>query len=779
VSVLPTSEPSPHDSLADDAPWDDLPPRHPHAAEPTGRAGGGGERAWVDHGHRARSGSYDTATLTRRDPAELTPAGRPARRRRGGRGPRGVDPRPGHIPGLDGLRAIAVVAVLVYHFLPAALPGGYLGVDVFFVVSGFLITTLLLRELAQHGRVDLPGFWKRRARRLLPALVVVVLVSVTAARAVGGDLLVGIGRQTLGALTFSTNWLEIAAGASYFHTTSPILFVNFWSLAVEEQFYLLWPLTLVVALALTRTTRQRLYAVGGIGLASTLAMAVLHTPGTDATRVYYGTDTHLMGLMAGAALALAWADPTHRAGLRTRVWRRWRWAAVLGSLLVLGSLMRWMDESSALTFRGGILLASLATVVLIAALLESPGPWRRVMQLGLLRWLGERSYGIYLWHWPVLILAGALVPYAVGTTRGWVVLGAALAVTLLVSELSLRVVERPVRRHGLRASVRSLVSWLRTPWEVSHVPRVVASVVALMIVLTGVALATAPDKSSTQQQIEETESRLNGAGGVSPAPADAGTDGAGSGADLGRTDGDTAAAADGGADAAGAGVGLGTGTGSAAGSGEGTSGDTSDGTSKSKAEDTTTDKVAGAKAPAGGVEVNGSPFSPDADGLVVPAGEAITALGDSLVVTSADGLTYRFPGISYVAQSNRQWRDAPAVIEQALADDAVRDNVVLHLGTNAGVDESALRAALDAFGPDRNVVVMNLFVNASFTADSNATIEKVVADHPNAVVGDWHGTIREQPDVLQSDKVHPDMDGMHVYAEVVARAFDELAARAG
>jgi lysophospholipase L1-like esterase len=174
-------------------------------------------------------------------------------------------------------------------------------------------------------------------------------------------------------------------------------------------------------------------------------------------------------------------------------------------------------------------------------------------------------------------------------------------------------------------------------------------------------------------------------------------------------------------------------------------------------------------------EADGTLFAPDAEGLLVPAGEQLTAVGDSLVVTSADGLTYRFPGINYVAKSNRQWGDAAPIVAAAIADGSVRDNVVLHLGTNAGVDEDALRATLDALGPERNVVVMNLYVRASFTESSNSTIEKVVADYPNAVVGDWNGTISTQPEVLQSDGVHPDLDGMHVYAEVVARAFDSLA----
>ena len=217
-----------------------------------------------------------------------------------------------HLDGLDGLRALAIGAVLVYHLDPSWLLGGFLGVDVFFVVSGFLITTLLQREALAHGRIAFGRFWTRRARRLIPALVVCVVVSTVAARVAHHDLVVHIGRQILGALTFSTNWVETAAGSSYFDQTAPQLFMSFWSLAVEEQFYLVWPL--VVAVIMTTTLlRGRRVAVGlgvslGVALLSTALMALLYVPGEDATRVYYGTDTHVMGLMLGAALAFAWSS---------------------------------------------------------------------------------------------------------------------------------------------------------------------------------------------------------------------------------------------------------------------------------------------------------------------------------------------------------------------------------------------------------------------------------------------------------------------------------------
>lgn len=664
-----------------------------------------------------------------------TGAPRTPRRSRVPRGPGGLDPRPGHIPGLDGLRALAIIGVLVYHFTPALLPGGFLGVDVFFVVSGFLITTLLLREIAQQGRIDLPRFWLRRARRLLPALVTVVVLSVAAARIIGGDLLVAIGRQAGGALTFSTNWVEIGAGASYFDSTSPLLFVNFWSLAVEEQFYLLWPFGLVLVLALTVTTTHRLYAVGGLALASALAMAVLHDPGVDATRVYYGTDTHAFGLMAGAALALAWAGPD-RAWLRTARWRRWRGLGVGAALVVLALLMATLTEANPWTFRGGILLASLATVVLIAGLLETSSPWRLWMGLPPLRWLGSRSYGIYLWHWPVLVITGTLVPFAPGTATGRWVLATALILTLLVTEVSYRFVEVPIRRHGFVAPLRRAGSWLATPWRQSRRPRLVAGGLATVLLLMVVAIVTAPEKSQTQQQIEAAEAAL------ATQPGD-----------------------DGAAAATGTGQGLLLG-------GQGFPGGQD---VPADADVAPPDQRAAAGARPGPAERWG--WSQDDDGLWVPEGGDLTAIGDSLVVTSADGLTHRFPEIAYAARSNRQWKDALPVLEQALADGMVRDNVVVHFGTNAGVDEQTARAMMDALGPDRRIVLMNLYGTSTFVPGSNEIVEEIAADYPNVAVGDWNAAVTAAPEILQSDRVHPDLDGMHVYAEVVARGFDSLAGR--
>ncbi|HWB38277.1 MAG TPA: acyltransferase, partial [Rugosimonospora sp.] len=352
-------------------------------------------------------------------------------------------PRPvGYRPGLDGVRALAVAAVVAYHLGttggPIHLPGGFLGVDVFFVLSGYLITSLLVAEYRRRGRIGLGGFYLRRARRLLPALYLLLAAVAVAcawlpaqAHRLRGDIVT--------ALAYATNWWLIFQKTSYFGDGgNPPLLDHLWSLAVEEQFYLLWPLLLIAALWLARGRAWAALAVALLGtVGSTLLMAALYSPWQDASRVYFGTDTRAAALLVGAALALA------------RVPRDFFAIGGLVGLVLLVGFVGWVPDRSPALYHGGFLVVAVAAAMLVGAAAHPALPLARVLGIWPLRFVGLRSYAIYLWHWPVLVLLGPGRLPEPALTAG------RLAVILLLAHVSYHLVELPVRQGALGRLWRS------------------------------------------------------------------------------------------------------------------------------------------------------------------------------------------------------------------------------------------------------------------------------------------------------------------------------------
>ena len=354
----------------------------------------------------------------------------------------------GYMPALDGLRALAVMAVVLYHGEVSGLPGGFLGVEIFFVISGYLITALLISERQRTGGTAYLAFWARRARRLLPALfALAAVIGLVWVLFVPGEL-ARIRGDFVAALTYVTNWYQILVHQSYFEAIGrPSPLRHLWSLSVEEQFYLVWPLALAGIYRLTRGRRAHIALITlGLAIASALWAVLLFTPGVDPSRVYYGTDTRAAGVLLGAVLAIT--VPPWRMRATARAAARWiiTGIGVLG-LVGLTIMILRVNEFDPFIYQGGFVLVDLFTLAVIISLVHpSTTVLAKGFALSPLLWIGRRSYGIYLWHWPIFVLTRPGVDVDV---NGWLLLTLRLILTFAVAEVSYRFVEMPVRNGAL------------------------------------------------------------------------------------------------------------------------------------------------------------------------------------------------------------------------------------------------------------------------------------------------------------------------------------------
>jgi peptidoglycan/LPS O-acetylase OafA/YrhL len=355
-----------------------------------------------------------------------------------------------YVPGLDGLRALAVLAVIAYHIGLGWAPGGLLGVGVFFTLSGYLITDLLLAQHDSSGRLRMRDFWRRRARRLLPALFVMLAVVAGWVALLQRAQLSALRGATAAAALYVSNWWLIAQHSSYFAQFGPPSPLgHLWSLAVEEQFYLLWPWLLWLGLRCTRRLpeRSRRYTLAAATLvlsaASFAAMVALYHPGYDPTRVYDGTDTRAFALLIGAALAFVCPARMMAAEVSARRKRLLDGAGVAG-LVVIGLLIWRTTQYSPFLYRGGMVTLSVATAAVIWSAASPASRFGRALGSQPLRWLGVRSYGIYLWHYPIIVLT---TPANAAPTLGRS--AAQVAASIAVAALSWRFIEEPIRRGAI------------------------------------------------------------------------------------------------------------------------------------------------------------------------------------------------------------------------------------------------------------------------------------------------------------------------------------------
>ena len=629
-----------------------------------------------------------------------------------------------YIPSLDGIRALSVLAVIVYHANKLWLPGGFLGVEVFFVISGYLITLLLLAESEKSGTVSLKQFWLRRARRLLPALWVVVMGVVVFAALFQREILGTLRGDVVAALFYGFNWFQIWVGTSYFTSFEFVPLRHLWSLAVEEQFYLIWP---IVMLVVAKIGKRRLPIVSAVFFGAAVALAIytgaVYQPGTISTiadtpeqfmnlfgqsvsRVdflFLGTLTRSSGLLLGAALAIWWRPwllQSSRAGA-SKLFD----VVGFGGLVAL-ALMMWrfhtvIEGTDAgtvgydLLFQGGFFLTDVASVALIAAAVH-PGSKviAKTLSNPVLVWLGRRSYGFYLFHWPVFqfyrrFAGQGLTPYE------FVVL---VLLALALTELSFRYVETPVRQGALSR-------WWAEFREPAHGTQLVRRQQRIVLVAFASVLPVFGVVSLATARVALDEITQN----------------------LSDNEGNTV-------DVLGGGQSVGGGDATIA---------------------VTATTIAGQVVTA----------TTSLDGQVID----VLAIGDSVMLGAANVLTAR--GVTVDAVKSRPYRQALEIANFMKSVNRLGSVVIIHLGTNNTVDELTLD---EIMVPLRDVPLV-LFVTVHVPSEvrqntNNRRINELPARYENVKVLDWYSVALAHPEYLYSDKTHIRPAGQKVYADLMMQA---------
>lgn len=401
-----------------------------------------------------------------------------------------------YITGFDGIRSLAVVGVILYHLLPTSMKGGYLGVPIFFVVSGYLITDLLRQEWEQDGKINIWQFYVRRMKRLYPGLAFLLITASAYITLFQRGLLNNLRGVVVSSLLYVNNWWQINNGLSYFDrfaNESP--FTHIWSLAVEAQNYLIWPVIFVLLMVFVRKRKWIFYTVLGTSVLSAILMMILYTPGGDPTRVYYGTDTRLFSIWMGSALAFVWPSTRLKKNIPKQAKRILNLAGLI-SLLALILFFFFLDDHYSFVYYGGMFLVSIFCVILVAVTAHPGASLDRWLTNPVFTWIGKRSYGIYLYQFPVMIFYEAKVSDIADHVLIHTVIE--ISLILIISELSYRYIERPLARFDYSRTLQVVKGWFKTPIISKQKPWLIPATLVVIVALVG--FVTAPKDSVTADQ---------------------------------------------------------------------------------------------------------------------------------------------------------------------------------------------------------------------------------------------------------------------------------------
>lgn len=629
-----------------------------------------------------------------------------------------------YITGFDGLRTIGVLGVILYHLNPNIFVGGYLGVPIFFAVSGYLVTDHMLASYQQTGRYDNKGYLLRRVKRIYPQLLTVLLASSAYIFLFQRDLLSKLWQVFLSNVLNVYNWWQIANGQSYFErfagNESP--FTHLWTLSIEGQFYLLWPLVIFLLVRYVKKPGRMFGIMMGFSVLSAALMAFLYQPGVDTSRIYYGTDTRLFAILLGGALAVIWPSSRLRAHVAKsdrRLLNMIGAVASLGMLFLIFSPL--MDPQKALTYRGGMFIFSILTVILIAIVAHPGADFNKYLTNPIFKWVGQRSFGIYLYQFPVMIFYEHAVK---GMGQNQVISQIIeIILILLISDITYRLIERPLGK----------VTWKKTShyirdvfdFKSGKVLQKVGFVVAAMIFLLGSSAvivsptvkAADPNDSPLARQIAKNKvaDKKRNAALIKKAKE----------------------------------------------------------AKKKKLNKSELYREAERNAKDKPVNKEFEPYGISQLQLQLAQKLPVTAIGDSVMAGSSNNLKQIFPQMIVDAAVSRQLVNSFDLVASYKNQGALNDTVLIALGTNGPFTSDDMARMMQIIGPKRHVFWINTYVPRQWQGDVNQLLTESATKYKNLTVIDWYKYASGHSDWFYDDQTHPNPDGSKYYTAFIAKELIE------
>ncbi|TGD17656.1 acyltransferase family protein [Levilactobacillus suantsaiihabitans] len=616
-----------------------------------------------------------------------------------------------YITGFDGIRTLAVLGVIIYHLAPSTLQGGYLGVPIFFVVSGYLITYLLIQEWDSTHSINILGFYGRRLKRLYPALVTMLLGTTAYITLFQRNLLANIRGTVLTNMIYGYNWFEIKHGQSYFDRFSgESPFTHLWSLSIEGQFYLVWPLVVLALLWFLRKRARAAAILMGVAIFSAILMAVLYDP-ANTNRVYYGTDTRMFAILVGTAMAFLW--PAHKLNANVTPAHRLSLDIAGGvSLLLLIYMFFTMNGQAASTYRGGMFWFTVLSGILVGTVAHPGSDLNRVLTNPVFSYVGQRSYGIYLYQFPVMIFYESRINIGNHPLFNSLV---EVALIMLVTELSYRWIENPMRHYHYGQLTNDVRSYLQQPGA-HRLANSLGVVAALLFGLTAVGFMQQPaaaKPTALQQTItaRQAAAKKKNAAAVKKQKALA--------KQASKAKHDKAVAF-----------------------------------SKMSAANQKTAKY----------------YFLTADELLTSQQTPLTAVGDSVLLDDSGDLQNVFPGAIVDGAVGRQADAVPGILNSLSQRGQLAKNVLVNIGTNGYVTPDQADQIVHAIGPDRQIFWVTAHVPTREWQNSvNSRIAKTADKYKNVHVIDWYAEAKDHTSWFVSDHVHPNNHGNRYYTSLIAK----------